>query len=81
VKRLATLLAVFALLVAGIESLRLIVAWWQAGRPPPGWEEILAFFVLAAVAVVWWRYSVFGCGSSACLRPEPPPASGRPPDK
>lgn len=81
VKRLLGLLAAFALLVAGIESLRLLVAWWQAGRPAPGWDEMLAFCVLAVVAAVWWRYSVFGCGKRACLRPEPPPASGRAPDK
>lgn len=82
VKRLLVLLAAFALLVAGIESLRLIVAWWQAGRPPPGWQEIAAFVVLAVAAAAWWRFSVFGCGRSNCLRPdEPPAASARPPDK
>ena len=73
-KKLAALGAAFALLVAGIESLRVIVAWWQAGRPMPGWVEFVAFGVLAAAAVVWWRYSVFGCDKRACrLSDDAPP--------
>lgn len=70
-KRVAFLLVAFALLVAGIESLRVLVAWWQAGRPVPGWREALAFVGLAVVAVAWWRHSVFGCGKAGrCLLPE-----------
>lgn len=75
-KKLAALGVAFALLVAGIESLRVIVAWWQAGRPMPGWAEFVAFGVLALVAVVWWRHSVFGCGKS-CLLPDDAPAARR----
>ena len=70
-KRLGFLLLAFALLVAGIESLRVLVDWWQAGRPSPGWREALAFGALAVVAVAWWRHSVFTCRKGeACLLPE-----------
>lgn len=69
-KRLGFLLLAFALLVAGIESLRVLVDWWQAGRPSPGWREALAFAVLAVVVVAWWRHSVFSCAKGeACLLP------------
>jgi hypothetical protein len=68
-KRLAWLIVAFALLVTGIESLRILAAWWQAGRPPPGPEEILSLAALAVVAVAWWRHSVFTCRNSACLLP------------
>jgi hypothetical protein len=69
-KRLAWLIVAFALLVTGIESLRIVVAWWQAGRPPPGPTEWLSLAALALVAFAWWRHSVFTCRSSTCLRPE-----------
>ncbi|MDP2795092.1 MAG: hypothetical protein Q8O25_13625 [Sulfurisoma sp.] len=69
-RRLAFLIVAFALLVTGIESIKILVAWWQAGRPAPGMEEILAFAALALVGVVWWRHSVFGCRNSACLLPD-----------
>ncbi|RLJ68599.1 hypothetical protein [Sulfurisoma sediminicola] len=69
-KRLAFLVVAFALLVAGIESLKVLVAWWQAGRPPPGMAEILACAALALVGFAWWRHSVFACDKGACLLPE-----------
>lgn len=70
-KRLGFLLAAFALLVVGIESLHVLVAWWQAGRPALGRQEALALAGLAVVAVAWWRHSVFGCGKAErCLLPE-----------
>ncbi len=68
-KRLAGLVVAFALLVTGVESLRTLSAWWQAGRPPPGPAEILSCAALILVAVAWWRHSVFGCRNSACLLP------------
>lgn len=78
VKRLGALLLAFALLVIGIESLRVLVDWWQGGRPTPGWREWAAFAGFVAAAVAWWRHSVFSCGKrDACLLPpdrrdEPP---------
>jgi uncharacterized membrane protein YqjE len=66
VKRLAGLALAFALLVAGIESLHVLVAWWQAGRPPAGWAEILSFLVLIVAGVAWWRRSVFTCADASC---------------
>jgi hypothetical protein len=69
-KRLAGLVVAFALLVTGIESIKILVAWWQAGRPPPGLAELLAFAALALVGVVWWRHSVFACGKGVCLLPQ-----------
>ena len=69
-KRLAFLVVAFALLVAGIESLKVLVAWWQAGRPPPGMAEILACAALALVGFAWWRHSVFACDKGACLLPQ-----------
>jgi hypothetical protein len=68
-KRLAWLVVAFALLVTGIESIKVLVAWWQAGRPPPGMAEILALAALLLVGVAWWRHSVFACGRGACLAP------------
>jgi hypothetical protein len=78
-KRLAWLIVGFALLVTGIESIKILVAWWQAGRPAPGMAEILAFATLALVGVAWWRHSVFGCRNSACLLPEKDVANNDPP--
>ena len=69
-KRLALLVVAFALLVTGIESIRILAAWWQAGRPTPGMAEILALAALALVGVVWWRHSVFACDKGACLLPQ-----------
>jgi hypothetical protein len=69
-KRLAFLVVAFALLVTGIESIRILAAWWQAGRPTPGMAEILALAALALVGVVWWRHSVFACDKGACLLPQ-----------
>lgn len=70
-RRIGLLLAAFALLVAGIEALRVLVEWWNAGRPAPGWREGLAFGVFAVVAVAWWRHSVFSCAKGErCLLPE-----------
>jgi len=71
-KRLAWLVVAFALLVAGIESLKILVAWWQAGRPPPGMAEILAFGALALAGFAWWRHSVFGCRNDGCRVDRPP---------
>ena len=68
-KRLAWLIVAFALLVTGIESLHILSAWWQAGRPPPGPEELLSIAALALVVFAWWRHSVFTCRNSACLSP------------
>ena len=76
-KRLAGLIAAFALLVAGIESLRVLSAWWQAGRPPPGPAELLSFAALAMVAVVWWRHSVFACRHGNCRMPNEAGATRR----
>lgn len=71
-KRLAFLVVAFALLVTGIESLKILVAWWQAGRPPPGMAEILACAALALVGYAWWRHSVFTCRSDGCRVERPP---------
>jgi len=79
VKHLAFLIVAFALLVTGIESIKVLAAWWQAGRPPPGIAEILAFAALALVGVVWWRHSVFTCRNNACLLPEKDVANNHPP--
>jgi hypothetical protein len=77
VKRFAWLVVAFALLVTGIESLKILVAWWQAGRPAPGMAEILAFAALLLAGVAWWRHSVFACrkDGGACLAPERKPPS------
>lgn len=70
-KRLGFLLAAFTLLVVGIESLHVLVAWWQAGRPAPGWREALALAGFVLVAVAWRRHSVFACRKAErCLLPE-----------
>lgn len=69
-KRLLFLAAAFALLIAGIESLHVIVAWWEAGRPAPGATLWFAFGVFAAVAWIWWRHSVFHCARGQCLLPD-----------
>ncbi len=68
-RKLAFLVVAFALLVTGIESIKILAAWWEAGRPPPGMAEILALAALALVGVAWWRHSVFSCGKGACLLP------------
>jgi len=60
----------FVLLVAGIEALKVLVAWWQAGRPVPGLAEILSFAVFGVAAFAWWRHSVFSCRNSTCLLPD-----------
>jgi hypothetical protein len=65
-KRLAWLVVAFALLVTGIESLKILAAWWQAGRPAPGMSEMLALLALAVAAFAWWRHSVFSCSKAAC---------------
>jgi hypothetical protein len=70
VKRALWFLLAFALLVAGIEALKVLVAWWQAGRPTPGAGEILSFAVFGVVAFAWWRHSVFTCRNNACLLPD-----------
>ncbi len=69
-KRALWFLLAFALLVAGIEALKVLVAWWQAGRPTPGAAEILSFAVFGVVAFAWWRHSVFTCRNNACLLPD-----------
>lgn len=66
-QRLAWLIVAFALLVTGIESLKVLVAWWQQGRPAPGGDEILAGLALAVAGFAWWRHSVFTCRNKACL--------------
>ncbi len=68
-KKLAWLVVAFALMVTGIESLRILAAWWQAGRPPPGMEEILSMAALALVGVAWWRHSVFTCRDQCRVQP------------
>ena len=78
-KRLAWLTVAFVLLVTGIESLKILVAWWQAGRPPPGMEEILSCVALALVGIAWWRHSVFTCGNGTCLLPDKDSANPRQP--
>ena len=78
-KQIAWLVVGFALLVAGIESIKILVAWWQAGRPPPGMEEILAFAALALAGVAWWRHSVFACRNTTCLLPQQDVANNDPP--
>lgn len=69
-KRALWFLLAFALLVAGIEALKVLAAWWQAGRPTPGVAEIISFAVFGIVAFAWWRHSVFTCRNNACLLPE-----------
>jgi hypothetical protein len=78
-KRLAWLVVGFALLVTGIESIKILVAWWQADRPAPGMAEMLACAALALVGLVWWRHSVFGCRNNTCLLPEKDVANNDPP--
>lgn len=69
-RKLAGLIVGFALLVTGIESLKILAAWWQAGRPTPGMAEILSFLALCVVAFAWWRVSVFKCPDDTCrVRP------------
>lgn len=55
------LIAAFGLLVAGVEALKILVAWWQAGHPAPGLAEWAALAVFGVAGVVWWRHSVFAC--------------------
>jgi hypothetical protein len=69
-RKLVFLIVAFALLVTGIESIKILAVWWQAGRPPPGMTEILALAALALVGVAWWRHSVFACNKGTCLLPE-----------
>lgn len=69
-KRALWLLVAFLLLVAGIEALKVLVAWWQAGRPAPGLTEWLAFAVFGVAAFAWWRHSAFTCRNRACLLPD-----------
>jgi hypothetical protein len=76
-KRALWFLFAFALLVAGIEALKVLVAWWQAGRPTPGMAEWLAFTVFVVAAFAWWRHSVFTCRNNACLLPETDEADRR----
>jgi len=65
-KRVLWLAVAFVLLVAGIEALKVLAAWWQAGRPTPGLAEILSFAVFGVVAIAWWRHSVFTCRKDTC---------------
>jgi hypothetical protein len=76
-KRALWFLLAFALLVAGIEALKVLVAWWQAGRPTPGVAEIVSFAVFGIVAFAWWRHSVFTCRNKACLLPDKDVTDGR----
>jgi hypothetical protein len=69
-RKLAWLIVAFALLVTGIESLKILAAWWQADRPTPGMAELLSFLALGVVAVAWWRVSIFRCPDDSCrVRP------------
>jgi hypothetical protein len=68
-KRALWFLLAFALLVAGIEALKVLAAWWQAGRPTPGVAELLSLAVLGVVAFAWWRHSIFTCRNDTCLLP------------
>lgn len=70
------LIAAFGLLVAGIEALKVLVAWWQAGRSTPGLTEWLAFAVFGVAAFAWWRHSAFTCRNSTCLLPDKDKAKG-----
>lgn len=70
-RRILGLAVAFALLVAGIEALKVLAAWWQAGRPTPGIAEILSFLALAVVGYGWWRVSIFKCPDDTC-RVRPP---------
>lgn len=72
-KKVAFLIVAFALMVTGIEALRILAAWWQAGQPPPSMAEILSLAALALVGIVWWRHSVFTCRDGQC-RVRPPEA-------
>ena len=69
-KRALWFLLAFVLLVAGVESLKVLIAWWQAGRPTPGLIEWLAFAVFGAAAFAWWRHSIFTCRNKTCLLPK-----------
>jgi len=69
-KRALWFLLAFALLVAGIEALKVLAAWWQAGHPTPGLAEIVSFAVFGIVAFAWWRHSVFTCRNKTCLLPD-----------
>ena len=84
-KRLAWLALAFALLVAGIEALHVLTAWWREGRPAPGPLVWLALAVLAGVGYAWWRHSIFNCARGQCLLPEDaaarPDAGGTTPDR
>lgn len=68
-KKIAFLLVAFALMVAGIESLHILAAWWQAGRPSPGMAEIFSMAALVLVGVAWWRHSVFSCRDQCRVQP------------
>lgn len=70
-RRLAGLIVAFALLVTGIESLKILAAWWQSGRPTPGIAEVLSFLALGLAGYAWWRVSVFRCPDDTC-RVRPP---------
>ena len=71
VKRVALLAGLFALLVAAIETLPLVLAWWR-GEAPLSPAVGLGMAVLAVVAILWWRHSVFAPGRGQCLLPESP---------
>ncbi len=70
-RRIAGLALAFALLVAGVEALKVLAAWWEAGRPAPDLAEILAFLVFGVAGYAWWRVSVFKCPDDTC-RVRPP---------
>lgn len=69
-KRALWFLLAFALLVAGIEALKVLAAWWQAGRPTPGVAELISFAVFGIAAFAWWRHSIFTCRDKTCLLPK-----------
>lgn len=69
-KRALWLLLAFALLVAGIEALKVLAAWWQAGRPTPDVAELLSFAVFGVAVFAWWRHSIFNCRNKTCWLPK-----------
>ncbi len=68
-KRLAWLAAAFLLVVAAVEALPGVLAWWRGEAPltPAVW---LGLGLIVAALALWWRQSVFAPGRGQCLLPE-----------
>lgn len=66
--RILTLFLAFAAMVAGIEGLRRLVAFWQGALSEPTIADVLLLAALPLVLWLWWRFvSPFGKGRGQCL--------------